>query len=100
MLATVCDQVKDSTNYKSFVIFGGPSTKGTGGIHIFQYVRHPLLIILCQSHLQHRLWTVHHNRTDIPGILGSDVESAQRQIPPVVKLDIQYVQAADVAYFC
>lgn len=38
MLESVCEDVKVTTNFKPFMIFGGPSPKGTGGIQIFQYV--------------------------------------------------------------
>lgn len=37
-LEAVCLEVQDTTNFKPFILFGGPNPKGTGGIQIFQYV--------------------------------------------------------------
>ena len=37
-LGALCDEVKDVTNFKPFVMFGGPNPSGTGSIQIFQCV--------------------------------------------------------------
>lgn len=37
-LEAICDEIKDLTNLKPFIICGGPCPKGTGSIEIFKYV--------------------------------------------------------------
>ena len=62
-LEAFCDEVKDLTNFKPFIICGGPCPKGTGSIEISQYVlvnlhRDDLLTCLSALALENQLWGV------------------------------------------
>ena len=69
-LEAICEEVTNETNFKPFIIFGGPNPKGTGGIQIFQYVL--AYLHCCFIHwVQRRFWGGNPDRRDVSTILGS-----------------------------
>ena len=52
----LCDEVKGVTNFKPFVMFGGPNPSGTGGIQIFQWVSWLLVLMFYSLASQCRCW--------------------------------------------